>query len=108
MQRRNRRHKSPRHVRAANARWRAVEARAEAERAAGIEDRTAYVDTRQPFTLPLGSAGGRDLRIEPRHGYIAWRAVDVTTGEVVATAALKTLLRDIAGELPRQLSLRHE
>jgi hypothetical protein len=108
MQRRNHRPKSARHVRAANARWRAVEARAEAEREDGIEDRPAYVDTRQPFVLPLLSAGGRELRIEPRHGYISWRAVDLSTGEVVGVAALKTLLRDVAASLPRQLSLRND
>ena len=95
--------KSRRHVKAANARWRA--ARADAEREAGIPDRTAE-DARQPFPLMLKAAGYRDLQIEPRRGFIAWRAVDQDTGAVVDCAALKTLLRNIANKLPRMVAAR--
>ena len=98
--------KSIRHVRAANARWRAAEQRAEAERAAGIPDAPLLADIRRPFDLPMAHLGWRDLRIEPRAGYVAWRAVDAQTGEVLHCAALKELLRWIAVKLPRMLSAR--
>ncbi len=90
------RHKSVRHQRAANARWREVAA--QAERDAGIPDREPIEDLRQPFDLDLRTWGGRHLRIEPRHGYISARAVDADTGEVVACAALKTLLHGIEAD----------
>ncbi len=98
-------HKSPRHVRAANARWRID--KAEAERDDGIHDRAAPEDLRQPFEMRLQSAGYRDLRIEPRRCFVAWRAVDAVTGEVVHTAALKELLRWIAGKVPRMIAARN-
>jgi hypothetical protein len=98
--------KSQRHVRAANARWRAAEQRAQAERDEGIPDR-ADADCRQPFDLLLRAAGYRDLRIEPRRGYVAWRAVDAQTGEVLHSAALKELLHWIADEMPRMLAARN-
>ncbi len=93
------RRKSIRHVRAANARWRAAEARAQAERDAGIPDRPALVDRRQPIDLDLTSWGGPRLHIEPRLGYIAARAV--ADDGSVQVAALKTLLHRIADGLPR-------
>lgn len=98
--------KSQRHVNAANSRWRAAEARAEAERAEGIPDRTAE-DMRQPFDLPLRAAGWCDLRIEPRRGYVAWRAVDAQSGEVLHAAALKELLHWIADTMPRMMAARN-
>ena len=98
--------KSRRHVNAANARWRAAEQRAEAERQAGIPDRQPIEDLRQPIALDLRTWGGRHLRIEPRQGYISARAIDAATGDVVECAALKTLLHRIADSLPRRLSLR--
>ena len=98
--------KSQRHQRAANARWRAAEQRAQAERDAGIPDRTD-TDIRQPFDLLLRAAGWRDLRIEPRRGYVAWRAVDAGTGEVLHAAALKELLHWIADQLPRMIAARN-
>lgn len=101
------RHKSRRHVNAANARWRAAEARAQAERDDGIPDSPPDTDCRQPFTMALDGAGYRDLRIEPRLGYVAWRAVDADTGEVLHCAALKELLRWIAGQVPRMLAARN-
>lgn len=101
------RRKSRRHVIAAQARWRAASDKAQAERDAGIPDRLPIVDCRQPFDLPLRLAGYRDLRIEPRVGYIAWRAVYVQTGEVLDCAALKTLLRNIAERLPRTIGARN-
>ncbi len=97
------RHKSARHVRAANARWR----RADAERSEGIPDAPLYADTRHPFDLPLQHAGFLDLRIEPRLGYVSWRAVDAASGEVLHCAALKELLRWIAGQVPRMLAARN-
>lgn len=100
------RRKSARHVRAANARWRAAEFRAQAERDAGIPDVPMPSDNRQPFDLDLRSAGGDLWRIEPRIGYIAWRAID-SGGEIRRCAALKTLLHALAGGLPRQLGRRN-
>jgi hypothetical protein len=47
------------------------------------------------------------LHIEPRIGYVAWRAVDAQTGDVVHCAALKELLRWIAGQVPRMLAVRN-
>jgi len=82
--------KSHRHQRAANARWRLR--LAEDERAAGIPDRPALVECRQPFTLPFAALGWKDVRIEPRLGYIAWRCVDTETGAVIACKALGELL----------------
>lgn len=102
-----RRKKSLRHVNAAKARWRRAEQSAQDERDAGIPDRPEDIDRRQPFDLPLASAGYLNLRIEPRLGYVAWRAVDIGTGEVVACAALKALLREIAGRIHRQLGARN-
>lgn len=98
--------KSKRHQRAANTRWRVAEQQAQAERDAGIPDRSAYEDRRLPFTLDLRTWGGPHLHIEPRLGYISARALDAATGRVVGCAALKTLLHDIADRLPRTLSAR--
>ena len=80
------RRKSARHVNAANARWRAV--RAQDERDNGIPDEPIIEDRRQPFDLPLAGAGFVDLRIEPRLGYVSWRAVDAATGQVLHCAAM--------------------
>lgn len=101
------RHKSQRHVNAARARWRAAEERAQWERDSGIPDREPMTDARQPFTLDLSACGFRSLRIEPRIGYVAWRAVDVDTGDVLHSAALKELLHWIADALPRMLAMRN-
>ena len=91
--------KSQRHANAARARWRNAEARAQAERDAGIPDREPQTDLRQPITLDLRSYGGKLWRIEPRRGYIACRAIDETG--TVQCAALKTLLHSLADGLPR-------
>lgn len=101
------RRKSQRHQIAAKARWRAAEIRAEAEHAAGIPDREPMQDIRQPFYLPFAHLGWRDVRIEPRLGYIAWRCVDADTDEVIACKALGELLRWIAAQVPRQLGIRN-
>jgi hypothetical protein len=98
------RRKSHRHVIAAQVRWRAAEARAQAERDAGIPDREPYTDTREPIQLDLTSAGGQKLLLEPRLGYVSWRARDVDTGLVLHCAALKELLHRIAEDLPRMAS----
>ena len=79
---------------------------ANAERDAGVPDRTAS-DNRQPFDLDLRQAGGRNLHIEPRLGYVAWRAVDADSGVVLYCAALKELLHKIADDLPRMLAARN-
>ena len=97
--------KSARHVHAANTRWRADAARD--ERDVGIPDRMAPEDFRRPFALPLKSAGYRDLHIEPRLGYVAWRALDVETGELLHCAALKELLRWVAAQVPRMMAERN-
>lgn len=99
------RRKSPRHVHAANSRWRAV--KAQHEREDGIPDEPIIEDCRQPFDLPLAAAGFVDLRIEPRLGYVSWRAVDAATGEVLHCAAMKSLLRWIARQCVRPLAARN-
>lgn len=97
------RRKSARHQIAANARWRAAEARAQAERNTGISDRAPMQDCRTPIALDLRPAGGPCLVLEPRYGYVAWRARDAESGEVKDCAALKELLHRIADKLPRQM-----
>lgn len=99
------RRKSSRHVNAANARWRAV--KAQDERDDGIPDEPIIEDRRQPFDLPLSVAGFVDLRIEPRLGYVSWRAVDAATGQVLHCAAMKSLLRWIARQCVRPLAARN-
>ena len=99
------RHKSRRHQRAANARWRAAEMRAQAERDAGIPDSEPLVDVRQPCVIDLRGAGGPLLTLEPRAGYIAWRQRD-DAGGVQDCAAIKTLLHRLADTLPRTLGAR--
>jgi hypothetical protein len=79
---------------------------ADAKRDAGIPDRTAS-DNRQPIDLDLRHVGGRNLHIEPRLGYVAWRAVDADSGVVLYCAALKELLHQIADDLPRMLAARN-
>ena len=64
-------------------------------------------DLRQPFDLLLCNAGWRDLRIEPRLGYVSWQARDMHTGDVIHCAALKELLHRIADELPRMMAARN-
>ena len=100
------RHKSQRHVNAARARWRAAGERAQAERDAGIPDRVDE-DCRQPISIDLRSAGGLLIRLEPRRGYVAWRAIDHDSGAVLHCAALKQLLHWIADTLPRMLAARN-
>lgn len=98
--------KSQRHVNAARARWRAADARAQAEREAGIPDRPQMHDARDTLLLDLRSHGGRCLRIEPRLGYAACRVIDADTGELLECAALKSALHRIADGLPRRLGGR--
>lgn len=90
---------------AARCRWRAAEARAQAERDDGIPDREP-IDGRRPCVLDLRGAGGPLLTLEPRLGYVAWRQVD-ESGAVQACAALKTLLHGVADQLPRMLAARN-
>lgn len=100
------RRKSARHVNAAKSRWRRAEQFADDERAAGILDR-GPTDLREPVTLALSALGWRDVRLEPRLGYVAWRAVAVDTGEVLHCAASKEMLRWLATQLPRMLGARN-
>ena len=81
--------------------------RAQWERDDGIPDRPPMTDARQPFRLELKAAGFHDLRIEPRLGYVAWRAIDAESGDVLHCAALKELLHWIADQLPRMLAMRN-
>jgi len=76
----------------------ARDARAEAKRAAGDPMRTDD-DFRSAIVLDLRGGHGPNLVLEPRRGYIAWRARDADTGKVVAVASLKQLLHQIADEL---------
>ena len=91
----------------AEQRSRAKARRAQWEREDGIPDREPMTDCRQPFTLDLKACGFHDLRIEPRIGYVAWRAVDVESAQVLHCAALKELLHWIADQLPRMLAMRN-
>ncbi len=79
----------------------AQQRKADAERAAGIQDREPVEDWRRPCMLDLRGAGGSRLVLEPRRGYLSWRARNADTGEVTDCAALKTLLHRLADELPR-------
>ena len=100
------RRKSQRHAHAANTRWRAAEQRAQAERDAGIPDRPMYTEWRRPIEIDLTGAGGRRLFLQPRPGFVSWHLLDFDTGDVIARAALKTLLHRIADELPRTTGMR--
>lgn len=80
---------------------------AQAERDDGIPDLPMPSDLRQPFFLPLAPLGFKDLHVEPRRGYVSWRAIDVKTGLVVRCAALKELFRWIAKQLPKMLAKRN-
>lgn len=98
--------KSKRHVNAAKARWRAAEASADAERAAGIDDRPAHVELREPFELDLRTWGGPHLHIEPRLLHIAAIARDPATGVVVRVASIKEMLHWIADKMPSRRGIR--
>ena len=81
--------------------------RAQWEREDGIPDREPIEDARQPFDLPLKHAGYFDLLIQPRLGYVSWRAIDADTGTVLHCAALNELLHWIADRVPRYFALRN-
>jgi hypothetical protein len=89
----------------AQSRWRAAEARAQAEREDGIPDRHPAAEWRSTCIIDLRGAGGPLLTLEPRAGYVSWRAVD-QAGNVIDCAALKTLLHTVADALPRELAAR--
>ena len=77
--------------------------------AARAEDQMADA-RRYPAEVPDVQAppvGYRDIRLEPRLGYVAWRAVAADTGEVLHCAASKELLRWVAGQVPRMLAARN-
>ncbi len=80
---------------------RADRKRAEAE-ARGEPVRTDE-DFRTICTLDLRGAGGPLLTLEPRRGYVSWRARD-EAGAVVDCAAIKQLLHGVADRLTRMQS----
>ena len=84
-------------------RYRAQERKAQAEREAGIPDRTD-ADWRTACLLDLRGAGGPLVTLEPRRGYHAWRMV--VDGAVTDCAAVKTLLHRVAAQLPRSMGPR--
>lgn len=90
-------------IRNAEQRKRAQERRAQAERDAGIPDRTD-ADFRTACFVDLRGCGGPLLTLEPRRGYHAWRMVQ--DGKATDCAAIKTLLHRIASSLPCTLGLR--
>lgn len=67
---------------------------------------TPVIDARPVISLDLSGVGGRSLVLEPRLGFIAYRARDAATGEVLECAALKELLHRIADRLPRTMAPR--
>lgn len=77
---------------------------ADAERAAGILDRTE-ADARAPIALDLRRAGGPDLTFRPVARKTAWNAYDAD-GRFLARGTLKQLLHRFADQLPRQLGAR--
>ena len=87
-------------------RWRSAELRASAERADGIPDRAPDTDMRSPLRFDLAAEGYRDVIVEPRIGYVAWRLLDAHSGKCIECAALKTLLHRLADRLPRTLGMR--
>ena len=98
--------KSPRHVKAANARWLAADRRAQEERDDDTPDRPTQEDWRTPIAIDLRPAGGPLITLAPRLGYIAWRRRGAS-GVVVDCAAIKTLLHRIADDLPSTLGREH-
>lgn len=64
------------------------------------------VDDRHLITIDLTSAGGQRWTLTPRLGYHAWDLVGAD-GKTTKRAALKTLLRGLADELPRMLAPRN-
>jgi hypothetical protein len=82
----------------------ARDARAEAERAAGIPDRISE-DFRTSCTIDLRGSGGPLYVLEPRRGYVAWRVV--ADGKVQHCASLKQCLHWIADQQERCMAMRH-
>lgn len=83
--------------RAANARW--------SRRPEPEHQREAPTDCRQPIEIDLTSAGGQRWILTPRLGYHAWNQVGAD-GKTLKRAALKTLLRGLADDLPRMMAPR--
>lgn len=88
-------------------RYNARARKAQCARDDGIPDRLPIEDTRETFELPLKAVGYFDLLIQPRLGYVSWRAIDKDTGTVLHGAALKELLHWIADRVPRYRALRN-
>jgi hypothetical protein len=82
---------------AANARW--------SHRPEPAEPREPVTDCRQPIDLDLSSVGGKRWTLVPRDGYHSWWLVD-ENGMRMKKAALKTLLRGLADDLPKMMSIR--
>ena len=80
------------------------DARAEAERAAGIPDRVGD-DYRTACAVDLRGSCGPLYTLEPRHGYVAWRVLD--GGKVVFVGSIKQSLHWIADQQARCSAFRH-
>lgn len=71
--------------------------------AIGRKRKPRPADERAPIPFDLRGAGWRSVTLHPIRG-TKWQMVDNESGQVLSTAALKTLLHEIADELPRTLS----
>ncbi len=82
----------------------ARDARAEAQREAGIPDRMD-LDHRTACFVDLRGNGGSLYTLEPRRGYVAWRVVD--GGSVVFCGSIKQALHWIADQQARCSAMRN-
>jgi hypothetical protein len=82
---------------AANARW--------SRRPEPAEPLEPVTDCRRPIDIDLSCVGGKRWTLVPRDGYHSWWLVDAS-GQKTKKAALKTLLRGLADELPRMRAPR--
>lgn len=73
-----------------------AERRAQAERDAGIPDRTD-ADTRATWWLDLRPVGGPWWRCEPRAGYVSYRVYAEPAGERVMCSTPKTIIARAGG-----------
>jgi len=86
-------------------RW--AQDRADAERAAGIEDLPLLSDDRDVLPLDLRNHGGENWQIEPRLGYASCRLRNVETGEVAMVGTMKQVFRFLSRQQPHMLGARN-
>lgn len=86
-------------------RW--AEDRADAERAAGIEDLPMFSDDRLAIPLDLRSHGGDSWQIEARLGFASCRLRNVATGEVAMAGTLKQVFRHLSRQQPHLMGARN-